>query len=706
MKKFKINRKTFSKISYKIVFAILFCSIIISTIVGLTGYIKSNNIITKESKEKLEYMSKYYGSDFNRDFEKVEDIANNLKYLITSKFNVEELKNNSNYLEEFKENISPIVKEIAQESSSAKSAYIYFNWELTGESHDLYYIDHDKNGTVSRQAQVDISFYKEGPTTDDPKSWWFKPIEEKKGVWTDPYVWEFDDGTSDIFVSYTEPVFIDDKLIAVIGTDFMFDDMNEIISNLKIYNSGYGFLMNSNGDFLIHPEFKGQNFKTMADGKFSSIAKEMLSNDFGITTYKLTDGKEKITSYTKLSNGWVFGITPPRSEVFSGLTSLRNLIIIILIIGLILSSILATGVGRIISKPLTTIFNHLDKISTGNFKVSLPKKYLKRDDEIGSLVKSLLNMQDNLKSLISNSKVTAQRVNVASHSLASSSEESSASAEEISQSIDEVSVGASEQARDAENTNMLMIKLSESFNELSLNGNNILSSIKSVINDNIKGVNLIRDLKSKNEFNNNSIDNIERSINKLSNKIMNIENILETITSISDQTNLLALNASIEAARAGEAGKGFAVVANEIRKLAEQSNGSAEKISKIIYDIQDENAKTSKLMDEVKLSSSEQTKCVDSVNISFESISQSIEDISNEIDKTTMLIRDMNNSKEKILSSVESISAISEETAAASEEVNASMKEQANTVEEVTKLAEELNSLSDKLQREIDKFKV
>jgi methyl-accepting chemotaxis protein len=82
------------------------------------------------------------------------------------------------------------------------------------------------------------------------------------------------------------------------------------------------------------------------------------------------------------------------------------------------------------------------------------------------------------------------------------------------------------------------------------------------------------------------IDNVTKDMNNLSDKIMNISTIVETIKEISSKTDLLSLNASIESARAGEFGKGFAVVASEIRKLADQAKISSSNISTIIEEIQ------------------------------------------------------------------------------------------------------------------------
>ncbi len=70
------------------------------------------------------------------------------------------------------------------------------------------------------------------------------------------------------------------------------------------------------------------------------------------------------------------------------------------------------------------------------------------------------------------------------------------------------------------------------------------------------------------------------------NQLKSTAGILELIRRVAKQTNLLGLNAAIEAARAGEQGRGFSVVAGEVRKLAEESNRSANEINLILLEFQ------------------------------------------------------------------------------------------------------------------------
>jgi methyl-accepting chemotaxis protein len=79
---------------------------------------------------------------------------------------------------------------------------------------------------------------------------------------------------------------------------------------------------------------------------------------------------------------------------------------------------------------------------------------------------------------------------------------------------------------------------------------------------------------------------VSEQISNLSEQTGQIGVITRAVGDLANQTNMLALNAAVEAARAGEHGKGFGVVAAEIRKLADESKKSAERINALIDDIQ------------------------------------------------------------------------------------------------------------------------
>ncbi len=83
-----------------------------------------------------------------------------------------------------------------------------------------------------------------------------------------------------------------------------------------------------------------------------------------------------------------------------------------------------------------------------------------------------------------------------------------------------------------------------------------------------------------------NVEVIAEQVVDLSSQASQIGNISQLVIDFANQTNMLALNSSVEAVRAGEHGKGFAVVANEIRKLADQSQQSADKINALVSNIQ------------------------------------------------------------------------------------------------------------------------
>jgi methyl-accepting chemotaxis protein len=183
----------------------------------------------------------------------------------------------------------------------------------------------------------------------------------------------------------------------------------------------------------------------------------------------------------------------------------------------------------------------------------------------------------------------------------------------------------------------------------------------------------------------------QSGIAELARKSNEIGGILETITGIADQTNLLALNAAIEAARAGEHGRGFAVVAEEVRKLAEESGGSATTIAQLVQEIQQGIHHVVGLVEQAAQLADQGVESSERAQQAFSEIGDAIAGISASVGGMAENSTEIATVAEQSSASAEEMSSATLETSSQSQELSASLADLATTAERLLEASQRFN---------------
>ncbi len=181
----------------------------------------------------------------------------------------------------------------------------------------------------------------------------------------------------------------------------------------------------------------------------------------------------------------------------------------------------------------------------------------------------------------------------------------------------------------------------------------------------------------------NQVTAIADQIIRLSEQTGQISTISDLVADVANQTNMLALNASVEAARAGEQGKGFTVVAGEIRKLADQTKKSAEKINVLVGDIQASINSTVMVTDQGTKQASEGIKLAESTVQVFQEIADAVNNVFLNSQQIYMSSKQQAVAVQQVISAMNAINLGAKENAAGIVQVKTATKELSQSAEKL-----------------------
>ena len=277
--------------------------IIAMSIVTLIGVYSVQKLGTNDADQVLHLMCTTGAMNLDTYFDGVEHSVMTVATLVQESFEIMSY----DQLDEQVERTRNLFSKVAYNTNGVLTYYFRIDPEVSETTKGFWYVNLDGNGFVEHEV-TDISQY----DTNDTSSlvWFTVPKKTGKGLWLPPY---FTENLDVRVISYNVPVYWEKRFVGVIGIEIDYRTMANEVENIRLYNDGYAFILDSDSNVIYHPDLDS----TLVYGDRIAVDKPDKVVGENHIQYSF-HGVEKEAVWLPLSNGMRLYVSVPVSEINSG----------------------------------------------------------------------------------------------------------------------------------------------------------------------------------------------------------------------------------------------------------------------------------------------------------------------------------------------------------------------------------------------------
>lgn len=378
-------------IQTKITLLILAVIVVCSSIIGSAGIISSKLVIETDSAEIINLMCSDKAKEINNILGKIEQSVDILAVFSESNLESTKALSDNDYLAQYIDTIDQLSITAVGETKGAASVYLRFDQSVAPADAGFYRVKNSETGRFELVENTDISAYSPGDT--EHVGWFYIPVRNKAPTWLPPYR---NANININIISYCIPIYKNGALIGVVGMDIDFNYISNLVDSIKVYDTGYAFLVDSDMRIAYHKKIlKGQSVSEL-NSIFLNKSPEDFTKADTIHSYIFNDTEKKIV-FRLLENNMYLAVTAPVSEIDKTERQLVDRIIKFTILIALISILLSSFIAKSLIKPLKELNNAAKDIAKGNLDITLVPK---TKDEIGALTGSLRDTARELKKRI------------------------------------------------------------------------------------------------------------------------------------------------------------------------------------------------------------------------------------------------------------------------------------------------------------------